>query len=173
VEPYERLDEQVVHDGQRTIVRRRYRSHLGTEHTYEVTRHGGAVVVLPITADGDAVLTRQFRPGPERVVWELPSGYVEPGEEPAEAALRELREETGYTGELRAIGTVAPTPYSEELRQVFAAVDCRRVGDQDTDPDEHVEVVVVPLAHLRSVLRDGQMTTTDACYMALDVLGLL
>ena len=173
MEPYERLDERVVHDGERVIVRRRYRSERGSEHAYEITKHPGGVVVLPLTVDGEVVVTRQFRPGPERVGWELPSGYVDPGEEPVEAAMRELREETGFMGELRAVGAVAPTPYSEEIRYVFVAVDCERVADQATDPDEHVEVVVVPLTHLRSVLRDGQMTTTDACYMALDALDLL
>lgn len=173
MEPYERLDEKVVYRGDRVVLRRRYRSHSGTEHTYEVTAHPGGVVVLPITEEGDVVLTQQFRPGPERVVWELPSGYIDDGEDPFDAATRELREETGFAGRLQQVGEVAPTPYSEEIRYVFAALGCRKVADQDPDVGEYIDVVLMDPGELRKVLRAGLMTTTDACYLALDSLGLL
>ena len=173
MEPYERLGEELVYAGAQTVVRRRYRSADGGTHTYEVTTHPGGVVVLPLTDEGEVVLTRQFRPGPERVFWELPSGFIDDGEDPAEAAGRELREETGFEGSIRAVGEVAPTPYSAEIRYVFAATGCRRVAEQATDPGEHVEVELVPLAELRRLLRGGELTTTDAAYIALDALGLL
>ena len=57
------------------------------------------VVVAPLTTRGELVVVSHYRHGPRRVTRSLPSGFVEAGEEPAEAAKRELLEETGYTGD--------------------------------------------------------------------------
>ena len=53
-------------------------------------------VVVARTKAGKLVLVRQFRWGSDELSWELPGGIVERGEDPVEAGLRELREETGY-----------------------------------------------------------------------------
>src|SRR5262245_58252360 len=56
------------------------------------------VNVLALTTDGQVVLLRQYRPGIDRVCLEIPGGMIEPGEDPIAAGVRELAEETGYTG---------------------------------------------------------------------------
>lgn len=70
----------------------------------------GGVAVLPVLADGRVVLLRNWRPAVDAWSWEVPKGFVEPGELPAEAARRELLEETGLAGTLESLGDVWSEP---------------------------------------------------------------
>jgi ADP-ribose pyrophosphatase len=173
MEPWPRLDEEVVYQGDRTLARRRYRQPDGRETTFDIILHGSGVSVLAFDEHGRVVLTRQFRPGPERVQFDLPSGFVDEGEEPVAAAARELAEETGYEGSLREVACLTPNAYSTEVRHVFVATDCRRAREPDTDDDEEIEVVLVTPERLRELLRSGEVTVVDAPYLALDVLDML
>ncbi len=155
------------------MARRRYRRPDGEEASYDVTLHGPVVSVLALTDDDEAVLTRQFRPGPERVLLDLPSGFVDDGEDPGTAAARELAEETGYQGSLRQIGRTTPNAYSTEVRHIFVARHCRRRQAQETEPDEDIEVVLMPVEELRRLLRRDELTVVDGTYLALDAAGLL
>src|SRR6185312_9593516 len=67
----------------------------GAQEVYHVAVQPNTVAVLATTPDDRVLLVPQFRPGPNRVLRELPGGFVEPGEDPVEAAIRELFEETG------------------------------------------------------------------------------
>jgi 8-oxo-dGTP pyrophosphatase MutT (NUDIX family) len=91
----------------------------------------------------------------------------------AEAASRELSEETGYSGELRPVARLVTNGYSTEVRHVFVCTDARLTGDPHPDAGEHLEVVLVDMVALRGLLRAGEMTVTDAAYVALDAEGLL
>ena len=74
------------------------------------TNSSAAVMILPeIKPDNEIIVIRQFRPPTGRYMWETPAGLIDPGEDPADAALRELAEETGYTGKLTRI---LPPSYS-------------------------------------------------------------
>ncbi|MBF0561647.1 MAG: NUDIX hydrolase [Alphaproteobacteria bacterium] len=64
---------------------------------YYVITESDSIVVLPVTRDGQILLVRQFRPARNHITLEIPAGAIEAGETPAEAVVRELREETGYT----------------------------------------------------------------------------
>ena len=68
----------------------------GVEHVREVVRHPGAVVILPLLEDGRLCFVRNYRVAVDQTLIELPAGTLEPGEDPAETAARELAEETGY-----------------------------------------------------------------------------
>ncbi len=68
----------------------------GAEHVREVVRHPGAVVILPLLDDGRLCLLRNYRVAVAETLIELPAGTLEPDEDPAETARRELAEETGY-----------------------------------------------------------------------------
>ena len=173
MERWARLGEEIVYEGDRTMARRRYRRPDGEEASFDVTLHGPVVSVLALTDDDEVILTRQFRPGPERVLLDLPSGFVDDGECPAAAAARELAEETGYAGDLVEVGRTTPNPYSTEVRHVFVARRCRRRQAPDTEPDEDIEVVLVAVDELRRLLRDDQLSGVDGAYLALDAVGLL
>uniref|UniRef100_UPI00053ACF85 NUDIX domain-containing protein n=1 Tax=Kitasatospora sp. MBT63 TaxID=1444768 RepID=UPI00053ACF85 len=85
----------------------------GAREEFYLKRERPAAAVLALTADRRVVLARQYRPGPARVLYELPGGIVEPGERAAEAAARELLEETGYQGEIHLAGPYWHDAYSD------------------------------------------------------------
>ena len=107
----------------------------------EIVEHGGGVVILGITKEGKIPMIRQYRKPAKQVIFELPAGKLEKGEDPKEAALREFKEETGYTaGNIRHICAFYTTVgYSEELLHLFFADDLTP-GDTDFDDNESIEI---------------------------------
>ncbi|HSL64363.1 MAG TPA: NUDIX domain-containing protein [Gaiellaceae bacterium] len=169
---WERLGERLVYDGYRRLVARRYRLPDGTEREFEVKAEGPTAVVVALTPERRVILVREFRPGVEEVLLELPGGEIDPGEEPAAAAARELLEETGYAGEVVALGSMVDCAYSTRIRHVFAARGCRRVAEP-TAEDAQLGVELVDVPAFREHLRSGRCTDVGPGYLALDRLGLL
>lgn len=171
VEPWHKLAEETVYSRYRRVVSKRFRLPGGEVVDYEIKDEDDMVAVLALTEQREVVLVRQFRPGPESILLELPAGVVEPGEAPAETAAAELLEETGYAGRIEPAGTMLEEGYSNRTKFVFVAHGCRREGEPE---HPHLtEPVLVSLEELRSHLRAGRMADVDAGYLALDHLGLL
>jgi ADP-ribose pyrophosphatase len=168
-----KLGERPLHDGWRRIVARRYRTPDGVEREFEIKVEDDTAVVLALTPDDHVVLVREYRPGPEQSLLELPGGAVSPGEEPLEAARRELLEETGYEGELLAVGPIVDCAYSTRRRYTFVAADARQVQKPSPHDGEFPEVVLMPLGAFRDHLRSGLLTDVPSGYLALDALRLL
>jgi ADP-ribose pyrophosphatase len=168
---WRKLGEEVVHDRFRRIVSRRFALPDGKTAEFEIWDERDTVAVLALTPEREVVLVRQFRPGPDDVLLELPGGVVEEDQAPLEAARAELLEEAGYEGRLRPVGTTFGNAYSTRTKHLFAATDCRIVAAPA--PNEFTEPVLLPLADFREHLRAGRLTDADAAYRALDELGLL
>jgi 8-oxo-dGTP pyrophosphatase MutT (NUDIX family) len=116
------------------------------------------VNVVALTDADELVLVRQFRQGSERVSLEIPGGIIDPeDDDPAAAAARELREETGYAAAaLRPIGVMNPNPAIFTNRcHTFLATGCRRMGEPEMDAGEDIEVVTVPAAQVDDHVRSG------------------
>src|SRR5436309_2752823 len=96
------------------VSRRRFPN--GRRHEVAIVRHPPAVVVIPIDADGDVVLVKQYRAALDRELWEVPAGSVDAGEAAEAAASRECEEETGRVpARVERLGAWYPTPgYSDE-----------------------------------------------------------
>jgi len=124
----------------------------------EVVRHPGAVVVLPLLSDGRIALIRNRRIAVEKDLWELPAGTLEPGEDPARCAARELEEEAGYeAGRIEKIGAFYTTPgMTDELMRAFLATDLREVG-QRLEADEQIEVHTVDIPEAFRMIADGEL----------------
>ena len=131
----------------------------GLEAPYYVMECDDWVNVVAITVDQQIILVRQFRFGREVFSLEVPGGVVDPGEDPEDAAIRELREETGYEGDqVRSLGWIEPNAAIQNNRcHMFAVTGCRQVADQNLDPGEDVTVEFLDLDRLPDALRDGEI----------------
>jgi ADP-ribose pyrophosphatase len=171
VDAWEKLGEKVVYERFRRVVNRRFRLPDGRSADFEVLDGPDTVAILALTEADEVVLAREFRPGPEEVLLELPGGLVDAGRDPSEAARLELLEETGYEGELAAAGTLLNDAYSTWTKHAFVATACRRV--QPPAEGDLTEPVLMQLAAFREHVRGGRLTDVDVAYRGLDFLGLL
>lgn len=131
----------------------------GGEGTREYVVHPGAVLVVPLLAEGLFVLERQFRYPVRRVMLEFPAGKLDPGETPLVTAQRELREEAGYTAaKWERLGTIHPEiGYSNEFIELFEATDLVHVGQQ-LDDGENLEIVTMSEQELLATYDCGGLT---------------
>ena len=120
----------------------------GEQTVREVIHHPGGAGVVPLTDDGDIILVRQFRYPHGIATLEIPAGKLEYGEDPADCARRELKEEAGAEpGRFESLGSMIPTPaYDKEVTYLFLARDLKLDDQQHLDEDEFLDVVRMPLA---------------------------
>ena len=144
-----------------TVKQEIYRSpRTDKEHEFYLLDSGDWVNVIPLTSDEKVILVKQFRFGTKDFSLEIPGGMLDDGEPPAQAARRELLEETGYAGdEPILLGMVHPNPaihtnrcYSYLIRNVTFNHPPRQ------DSTEDIEVQIVPLAEIPRLIRDGRIT---------------
>lgn len=133
-----------------------------------VSRRGGREAVLVaarLPERRSLVLIRQFRVPLAAWVYEFPAGLIDPGEGPAEAALRELAEETGYRGGVRRVSPALPTSSGLSTETVYLVeVECAgEPGPTATEGAEAIEIVLVDeapagiAAFLSAAARDGAL----------------
>jgi ADP-ribose pyrophosphatase len=130
----------------------------GRTSVREYIRHPGAVVVLPLLAGDRLLLERQFRYPLGRDFIELPAGKIDPGEAPLACAMRELREETGYTArQWTYVTTVYPCiGYADERLVYYLAQELSYEGHR-RDEDEFLEVFTVDVAIALDWVRTGRI----------------
>jgi len=141
----------------------------GAEIEYGVLESRGFASVVPVTDDGNVVLVRQWRQPLGSFTLELPSGGVDEGEDPGEAAGRELFEETGFRAvELEHFASVhTSTGRTTELCHLFRCRAVRDLGGPRPEPTELIEVIEMPLGEALEEISGGGITD------AATVLGLL
>ncbi len=134
--------------------------------------------ILALTKNNEAVLIRQYRHGVRDVLWEIPGGVVEDGENPLEGVKRELLEETGYTAsEFISVGQMYPNPALQTNTMYgFLALNAEKVSTQSLDAGEDIEVHLVPLDELVVMAKRGDFPhalQVAVLFQALSHLGRL
>jgi ADP-ribose pyrophosphatase len=139
----------------------------------EIVEHGGGIVIIGLTDEGRVPMVRQYRKAAEQAVLEIPAGKLEKGEDPAEAALREFKEETGY-----AAGSIeyllegySSIGYSTEILRFYLAEDLTP-GETDFDENEAMDVLEYTPDELYSMAMNGELIdqkTIVAAMLARDI----
>src|SRR5256885_1605929 len=130
----------------------------GTVHTRETVQHPGAVVILPMVDAEHVCLIRNYRIAVQETLIELPAGTLEPNEDPAETARRELIEETGYRAEkieLLSEFFMSPGILNERMR-LFLATGLT-AGETAREPGEIIQNLVVPWNEALAMVHDGRI----------------
>jgi len=141
----------------------------------EMVLHNGAVAIVALTENNELIMERQFRYPFDRVIWEIPAGKIDKGEnDPLAAAKRELMEETGITaGKMTFIGDYFPSPaiLSERIYTYLATDLC--YGDCKLDEDEFLTVEHVPIEKVVDMIMDNQIPDGKTQAAVLKVYKML
>jgi ADP-ribose diphosphatase len=144
-----------------SVVRQTERGPDGKMHSRETVRHPGAVTILPLLDDGRVCLIRNHRVAVGKTLVELPAGTLEPGEDPAVTAARELIEETGYRAavvEKLCEFFMSPGILNERMHLFLARG--LEPGETALEPGESIQSLVVSWADAMRMAFDG--TIQDA-----------
>ncbi len=119
----------------------------------DVVEHPGAVAVAAITENNELLMVKQFRAGPKKVLLEIPAGKLEYGENPAECAIRELEEETGFlaTNIFKVAETYTSPGFANELLHIYVAKDLK-LTSTNPDEDEFLEIEKIPISELKKMV---------------------
>ncbi len=130
----------------------------GVRATRDMITHPGSVVVLPVLPDGRIVMIRQYRYAARQFLWELVAGRIDVGENPLQAAARELIEETGYRAKkLRVFLSVFPTPGFLEERMHLLLATGLTAGEAEPEEDERIETRAYTRKELESMIRRNKL----------------
>ena len=130
----------------------------GKSRKLDIVEHPGSYAIAALPAPNRLVLVRQYRHAAKQALWEIPAGTAESDESCEDGALRELREETGYTADsLALLCSVYPTPgYCTELVRIYAARGLH-AGPQQLEEDERIDVREVTFREAWSMQASGEI----------------
>ncbi|MEA2720729.1 MAG: 8-oxo-dGDP phosphatase [Candidatus Eremiobacteraeota bacterium] len=145
---------------------------------YFIRESRGFCVVFALTPDENVLLVRQYKHGVGEIITELPAGMIDADEAPEACAVRELAEETGFTGSApEFVRTFLADPTNATGRfHLFVMRDAVRTCEPEFDVTEDIEVEVVPVSELRAMALDGRIaggSQVAAVLVALAHLGRL
>ena len=149
----------------------------GSTGEIEMFRHPGASAVVPFLSDPtgpdpQVLLIRQYRYAAGGYVWEVPAGRLDPGEDPAACAARELEEETGCTAErVERLTTIFTTPgFCDEQIHLFIATGLT-MGEHQRETDEFLEVETMALSRALAMIERGEIQDSKTICALLFAAG--
>ncbi len=163
LKPWQRLASKTVYSCRIFSLREDHKRspRTGKGHDFYVLDAGDWVNIIPVTADDQVVLIRQYRHGTDDMTLEIPGGMVDREDpSPLHAARREMQEETGYDSEdIIPLGAIHPNPAIQGNRcHSFLARNVEKRFEPSFDTTEETEVFLAPLADIPDLIRQGQIT---------------
>ena len=149
----------VLFQGQRFRVERAVQTMPdGSRHVREVVRHPGAVVILPLLDDGRICFVRNYRVAVGQTLIELPAGTLEPDEDPAQTALRELAEETGYrAGRIEHLLTFCTSPGILDEQMHLYLATALQPGPMALEAGEDIQPLLCSWEEALALVRRGDI----------------
>jgi ADP-ribose pyrophosphatase len=162
------LSSRIIHDGHLKLRIDAVQFPDGRLSTREIVEHSPVVAVVPVDADGNVLLVRQFRYATGKELLEIPAGGIDGGETPEEAVRREMQEETGYLpGKIERLGGFYASPgFCTEYMHLFLATELTpgRLVAEDT---EDITLERLPVSEIPALIASGKLED------AKSVAGLL
>ncbi|MGL5327941.1 MAG: NUDIX hydrolase [Peptostreptococcaceae bacterium] len=124
----------------------------------EIVEHNGAVGIIAITSENKVVLVKQYRKAIEKELLEIPAGKIEIGENPKDCAIRELKEETGYSAKnIKLIHKFYTSAgFSNQKIYIFLAEELEK-GEQILEPDEFLQVKEIDLKEVYDMILKNEI----------------
>lgn len=174
IQPWKLLKEETEYKNKYVDIRKRtYTLPNNKEADYFIRDGMGNVAsIFAITNNNEIILAREFRPGPGKILDELPGGVIDPNETPLQAAKRELFEETGYKGELILLTKTWMSAYSTGKKYSYIALNCQKHSEkQNMDHEnEFIEVVLKSKSEFQKQLKKGDLTDMETALLAMEYL---
>ncbi|MBM7549688.1 NUDIX hydrolase [Peptoniphilus gorbachii] len=129
----------------------------------EIVERQPAVGIVALTEDDEIILIKQYRKAIDKEIYEIPAGMVDFGEEPQKAALRELKEETGYDAEKSEylLETYSSPGFTNEKLFIFHA-EGLTAGNQNLDEFEHLSVEKLKFDEALKLVNLGEITDSKS-----------
>lgn len=130
----------------------------GKEGYREIVKHPGAVAVLAINDKGNVVLVEQYRRAVDKILFEIPAGKLEKGENIDIAVQRELEEETGYKArKFTYLGKIYTAPgFTDEVIHIYKAEELYK-GKVNRDEDEFINVIEMSIEDIKKAIKEGNI----------------
>lgn len=145
----------------------------GKTSTREFVTHPGAACVVAVDEDDNILMVKQYRYPVSKVMYEVPAGKLDSGEEPINCARRELEEETGYkANNFDLIGSLYPAPaYSNEIIYIYLATKLTKTN-MSLDEDEFLVCEKIKISKVLEMIMNGQITDAKTQIAVLKYLQL-
>lgn len=154
------IHSEIIYKGNILNLRRDKVLVIGDKESYrEIVEHNGGVTIAAITNEGKMVMVKQYRKAAEKVILETPAGKIESEEDdPKDTAIRELKEETGYTAESIEFITsfYSSIGYSEEIIHLYLARGLT-AGKTAFDDTEAIDILEYDLKELKHMVLNGEI----------------